>query len=55
MGSTEDYVETLKDQNIIEEKALEEVQEKIEELKSQPESEWFSHSSLEATDSPARA
>ncbi|HRX54043.1 MAG TPA: hypothetical protein P5016_06010, partial [Verrucomicrobiales bacterium] len=47
----EDYVETLKDQNIIEEKALEEVQEKIEELKSQPESEWFSHSSLEATDS----
>ncbi|MGB3119896.1 MAG: hypothetical protein WBE58_13830 [Verrucomicrobiales bacterium] len=47
----EDYVETLKEQNIIEEKALEEVQEKIEELKSQPESEWFSHSSLEATDS----
>lgn len=51
----DEYVEMLEDQNIVDEKALEEMKEKIEELKSQPEEQWFSHSSLEATDSLRQA
>ena len=46
----EDWVETLDEEDLIEESNIEGVREKIEELRSQPEDEWFSHSSMEATD-----
>lgn len=46
----EEWMETLEEEDVIEENAIEEVREKIEELRGQPDEEWFSHSSLEATD-----
>ena len=46
----EEWMETLEEEELIEEEAIEEVREKIEELRGQPDNEWFSHSSLEATD-----
>lgn len=46
----EDWLATLKDEELIEERTIEEIENKIEELREQPEEEWFSHSSLEATD-----
>jgi len=46
----EEWMETLEEEEVIEENAIEEVREKIEELRGQPDEEWFSHSSLEATD-----
>ena len=49
----EDWVATLEEEQLIQEDALEEIAQKIEELREQPEEEWFSHSSLEATDTLA--
>lgn len=49
----EDWLATLEEENLIEENAIEEVKNRIEELRDQPEEEWFSHSSLEATDTLA--
>ena len=46
----EEWMELLKEENLIQEQGIEEVKEKIEELRQKPEDEWFSHSSLEATD-----
>lgn len=46
----EEWMERLQEEDIIEETAIEEVKEKIEELRQKPEEEWFSHSSLEASD-----
>lgn len=46
----EDWLATLEEEQLIDEESIEEYQEKIEELREQPEEEWFSHSSLEATD-----
>ncbi len=46
----EEWMELLEEDNLIKEEGIEEIQEKIEELRNQPEDEWFSHSSLEATD-----
>lgn len=46
----EDWLATLEDEQLIDEESIEEYEEKIEELRAQPEEEWFSHSSLEATD-----
>lgn len=46
----EDWLEVLEDEEIIEPDSLEEIEEKIEELRDQPEEEWFSHASLEASD-----
>ncbi len=40
----------LKDEEIVQEEYIEEMEEKINELKEQDPSEWFSHSSLEAVD-----
>ncbi len=47
----EDWIDLLAGENLVQEAALEEISEKIEELRDQPEEDWFSHSSLEATDS----
>lgn len=46
----EDWLATLEEEQLIDEESIEEYEEKIEELRAQPEEEWFSHSSLEATD-----
>jgi hypothetical protein len=49
-GQMDDWVMTLEEEELIEPDSLEEIEEKIEELRKQPEEEWFSHASLEATD-----
>jgi hypothetical protein len=41
----------LENENVVEESYLEEARRKLEELRAQNEDQWFSHSSLEATDS----
>lgn len=47
----EDWLAALEEAKVVEEKAIEEVESRIEELREQPEEDWFRHSSLEATDS----
>lgn len=44
-------IERLEQDEVIDENYLEETRKKLEELRSNDEEEWFSHSSLEATDS----
>ncbi|WAC18656.1 hypothetical protein OVA24_15595 [Luteolibacter sp. SL250] len=44
-------LEHLSKEELVDEKYLEETRKKLEELKAQKEEQWFSHSSLEATDS----
>ena len=51
----EDWLATLEEEDLIEEEKIEELASRIEELRDQPEEEWFSHSSLEATDSLQQA
>lgn len=46
----EDWLETLQEEDLIAEEKIEQIESKIEELRERPEDEWFSHSSLEATD-----
>ena len=48
--SLEQALAELKDEEIIQEDYIEELEEKIDELKEQDPNEWFSHSSLEAVD-----
>ena len=48
--SLEKALEELKDEEIVQEEYIEEVEEQIDELKKQDPNEWFSHSSLEAVD-----
>ena len=43
-------IERLDQEEVIDEAYLEEMRKKLEDLKAQEEEEWFSHSSLEATD-----
>jgi hypothetical protein len=44
-------LDQLTKEDVVDEKYLEETRRKLDELKSQEEEQWFSHSSLEATDS----
>lgn len=46
----EDWIETLKEEDLIEPGSLDEIAGKIEELRQKPETEWYSHASLEASD-----
>ncbi|MDF1657124.1 MAG: hypothetical protein P1U58_05900 [Verrucomicrobiales bacterium] len=46
----DDWLEVLNAEELIEPERLEEIAEQVEELRSRPEEEWFSHSSLEASD-----
>lgn len=46
----QDWLATLEEEEVIDEASLEEFEEKIEELRNQPEEEWYSHASMEATD-----
>lgn len=48
-------LERLTQEKIVDEKYLDDTRKKIEELKAQEEDQWFSHSSLEATDSLKKA
>lgn len=50
-GQMEDWISELEEEELIDEAVLDELQEKIDELRTEPEDEWFSHSSMEATDS----
>lgn len=43
-------LDMLTKEEVVDEKYLEETRRKLEELKAQKEEQWFSHSSLEATD-----
>ena len=47
-------LDRLTKEEVVDEKYLEETRKKLDELKSQEEDQWFSHSSLEATDSLKR-
>jgi len=44
-------LEHLSKEELVDEKYLDETRKKLDELKAQQEDQWFSHSSLEATDS----
>lgn len=44
-------LDQLTKEEVVDEKYLEETRKRLEELKAQKEDQWFSHSSLEATDS----
>ncbi len=44
-------LERLDQEEVLDESYLEEMREKLDELRAKEEEEWFSHSSLEATDS----
>lgn len=44
-------LDRLTKEDVVDEKYLEETRKRLDELKSQEEDQWFSHSSLEATDS----
>ena len=46
-----DELAHLTKEEVVDEKYLEETRKRLEQLKSQEEEQWFSHSSLEATDS----
>ncbi len=48
-------LDKLTKEEVVDEKYLEETRKKLDELKSQQEEQWFSHSSLEATDSLKKA
>jgi len=47
----EEWLEDLVEEEVSEEDSVEEIMEQIENLRDQAEEDWFSHSSLEATDS----
>jgi hypothetical protein len=47
-------LEALAEQDTVQEQYLKELEERLEELRKQKEDEWFSHSSLEATDALKR-
>jgi hypothetical protein len=44
-------IDELRKDEVVDEEYLDEIEEKVEELRQQPEEEWFDHSALEATDS----
>lgn len=50
LSAIESKLELLKDDEIVQEDYIEEMEEKVEELKQQDPADWFSHSSLEAID-----
>lgn len=46
----EEWLETLSEEQLVEEPKIEELAEKIDQLQQQDPEDWFSHASLEATD-----
>src|SRR5690606_17985998 len=51
----EDWLAAIEEEGLVEEEAIKEFESRVEELRNQPEEEWFSHSSLEATDTLEQA
>jgi hypothetical protein len=49
--SLESSLDALAKDAVVDEQYLEETRKKLDEMRAQPEEEWFSHTSLEATDS----
>ena len=49
-GELDTNLDQLDNQEIVQKEYLEEMRKKLEELRKQSEDDWFSHSSLEATD-----
>ncbi len=49
-ASTEAELNKLEEEKIVDEEYIEEVRKKIEDLRAEDPQDWFSHSSLEATD-----
>ena len=47
----EEWIETLDEEEFIEPDRLDSIREQVKELRLQPMDEWYSHSSLEASDS----
>ncbi len=45
-----DWLASLEEEEVIDETSLKEFEEKIEELRNQPEEDWYGHASMEATD-----
>ncbi len=50
-NQVEEWAETLEEDTFIEEEALSNLREQVQELRDRPMEEWYSHSSLEASDS----
>ncbi len=50
-SQTDDWLETLEEEQIVEQETLEQFQEKIESLREQSPDQWFEHGSLEAGES----
>ena len=48
-------IETLAEEDTVQEEYIDELEERLKELRKQPEEDWFSHSSLEATDALKKA
>lgn len=46
----ESWLEKLDEEKAVEKAGLEQIKEQIDQLRDEPEDEWFSHSSMEATD-----
>ncbi len=49
-GQMDEWVATLEAEDLIDPDSLIAIEEKIEELRQQPEEDWYGHASLEATD-----
>ncbi|NRB73752.1 MAG: hypothetical protein HRU46_05295 [Verrucomicrobiales bacterium] len=49
-GQMEEWLATLEEEELIDPDSIEAIEDKIEDLRDQPEEEWFGHASLEATD-----
>lgn len=50
LSQTADWLDTLKKANLVQEPALEDFHERLEQLRQQPARDWYSQSSLEAGD-----
>ena len=49
-GQMEEWLATLQEEQLIDPGSIEEIEDKIGELRDQPENDWFGHASLEASD-----
>ena len=47
----ENWLNTIEEQDVVEPEAIEAYREDVRELRNQPQEDWFSHSSMEASDS----
>lgn len=50
LSEVEEWIEQISEESFVEEAALEELQQAVEDMKSRPESEWYTAGALEAAD-----